>query len=101
MIELYRETVGHYRALTDADAGFRLPDEPAGLLFVSHERAAAEGMLGMFPGLATEVLEGDELRRLEPTPGAGPGRDARGDRLSRAAVRVHVRVRDRGGTPWA
>lgn len=67
MIELYRETVGHYRALTDADAGFRLPDEPAGLLFVSHDRVAAEGMLGMFPGLATEILEGDDLRRLEPT----------------------------------
>lgn len=67
MVDLYRETVGHYRALTDADAGFRLPDEPAGMLFVSHERAAAEGMLGMFPGLATEVLEGDDLRRVEPT----------------------------------
>lgn len=67
MVELFRETVGHYRTLTDADAGFRLPDEPAGMLFVSHERAAAEGMLGMFPGLATEVLAGDELRRIEPT----------------------------------
>jgi len=67
MVALYRETVDHYRALTLADAGFRLPDEPAGMLFVSRERAAAEAMLGSFPGLATEVLEGADLLRLEPT----------------------------------
>ena len=67
MVPLYRETVEHYRALTQAEAGFRLPNEPAGMLFVTRHRAAAEAMVGTFPGFATDVIEGAALQRLEPT----------------------------------
>jgi len=67
MVALYRETVEHYRTLTQAEAGFRLTDEPAGMLFVTSHRAAAEAMVGAFPGLAAEVVEGVALERLEPT----------------------------------
>ena len=44
MVPLYQETVRLYRELSTADAGFRLPDDPDGMLFVSHEWAAAEGI---------------------------------------------------------
>lgn len=67
MTSLYRETVALYRGLSQMDAGFRLPDEPAGMLFVEHERAAADQMAASFPDLTPEILVGRALQALEPT----------------------------------
>jgi glycine/D-amino acid oxidase-like deaminating enzyme len=64
---LYRETVALYRDLSQADAGFRFPDEPAGMLFLSHDRAAVQQLAAAFPDLTTEVLAGADLQALEPT----------------------------------
>ena len=51
-------------------AGFQLPSEPAGLLFLSRSAAAVEqlaGSLGVaFPELEPELVSGAALRRLEP-----------------------------------
>jgi glycine/D-amino acid oxidase-like deaminating enzyme len=72
MVPLYLETVALYRRLADEvpDAGFRLSDRPAGLLFVSrHERVTqllADRLREAFPGIAPTALAGEELRRLEP-----------------------------------
>ena len=66
LVPLYRRTVQLYRELSRAEAGFRLADEPAGMLFVSRERAAADGIAASFPHLATEILEGRDLATLEP-----------------------------------
>ncbi len=66
MVSLYHETIALYRGLSQMDAGFRLAHEPAGLLFVAHERAAVDQMAASFPDLATEVLVGRALQALEP-----------------------------------
>lgn len=66
LVPLYRETVALYRDLSLQDAGFTLPDEPAGMLFLSHERAAVVGMAAAFPDLATEIVAGPALQTLEP-----------------------------------
>ena len=42
LVALCLETVDLYRALSEADAGFRLPDQPAGLLFISRQQAAVQ-----------------------------------------------------------
>lgn len=67
LVPLYHETVALYRDLSQADAGFRLPDEPAGMLFLSHERAAVEQIATTFAVLPTEILAGSDLETLEPT----------------------------------
>jgi glycine/D-amino acid oxidase-like deaminating enzyme len=67
LVPLYLETIELYRELSGQDAGFRLPDEPAGMLFLSRDRAAAEAMAGSFPGVRTEVLTGSDAQALEPT----------------------------------
>ena len=67
---LYRETVTLYRELSGADAGFRLGDAPAGMLYVSEDRATVDRMAAQlataFPELGGEVVEGRTLERLEP-----------------------------------
>jgi glycine/D-amino acid oxidase-like deaminating enzyme len=67
---LYRDTVALYRDLTAAGVGFRLPDEPAGMLFVAVDEAAvrrqAASIAGAFPELAIDVLGGADLHGLEP-----------------------------------
>jgi glycine/D-amino acid oxidase-like deaminating enzyme len=72
---LYRETVALYRDLSAADAGFRLPDEPAGLLYLSRDEAAVRGveanLRGAFPDLSLEVAAGPALERLEPALAPG------------------------------
>lgn len=72
---LYRETVALYRELSAADAGFRLPDAPTGLLYVSRDgdavRALAATVARGFPELACEVVEGAALERLEPAVAPG------------------------------
>jgi glycine/D-amino acid oxidase-like deaminating enzyme len=72
---LYRETVGLYRELTAADAGFRLPAEPAGLLYVSADETAVRNvdrsLADTFPELERVVVEGMALQALEPTIAPG------------------------------
>jgi glycine/D-amino acid oxidase-like deaminating enzyme len=75
LAELYRKTVALYHALTAEDTAFRLPAEPAGMLFLSaHETAVrrlAGTIGGTFPELRTEVVTGVALERLEPTLAPG------------------------------
>lgn len=67
---LYRETLEHDRKLADADVGFALGAEPAGLLYVSPVEAAVRGvdrsLAAAFPDLAREVLTGSELAAVDP-----------------------------------
>ena len=67
---LYRGTLPLYEELTAASVGFRLPNEPAGMLFVSSSEAAvrrvAETLGDVFPELETEIVGGIALERLEP-----------------------------------
>ena len=67
LVPLYRETVALYRDLSEMDAGFRLPHEVAGMLFLSRERSAVERMATNFPDLSTEIVTGAALQALEPT----------------------------------
>ena len=72
---LYRETVALYRELSAADHGFRLADEPAGLLYLSADEAAVRdvdrSLARAFPELDRSVVTGGELERLEPALAAG------------------------------
>jgi glycine/D-amino acid oxidase-like deaminating enzyme len=73
MVGLYDGTVEIYRALAEElpDAGFRLTDEPAGLLLISRQRdmveALAQHLRNLYPYLEPTVLRGEELRALEPS----------------------------------
>jgi glycine/D-amino acid oxidase-like deaminating enzyme len=75
LVPLYARTVELYRELADADAGFRLPDRPAGLLLVTHREAAvrriAASLTKSFPDLRPEVLVDAALQRLEPALASG------------------------------
>jgi len=73
MVSLYDGTVEMYRALAEElpDAGFRLPDEPAGLLLVSRQmdvvEPLAQHLQNLYPYLDATVLHGEELLGLEPS----------------------------------
>jgi glycine/D-amino acid oxidase-like deaminating enzyme len=73
---LYEETIDLYRRLSDEDAGFRLPAEPAGLLLVA-SGGSPDDRLGRvqrlaaaidreFPEQRPEVLDEAVLRAAEP-----------------------------------
>jgi D-amino-acid dehydrogenase len=72
LVGLYDGTVEIYRALAEElpDAGFRLPDEPAGLLLVSRQMDVGEPLArhlrNLYPYLNPTVLRGEELLTLEP-----------------------------------
>jgi glycine/D-amino acid oxidase-like deaminating enzyme len=70
LADLYRETVTLYRDLASQGASFRMPAEPAGMLFVSAHEATARQLLraigGTLPKLGTEIVAGAALQRLEP-----------------------------------
>lgn len=70
LVPLYRDTVREYRALAEADLGFRWPEEPAGLLLVSRDEAViqaeAEAIRRSGSRLGAEVLDPEATRRLEP-----------------------------------
>jgi D-amino-acid dehydrogenase len=72
---LYRETVALYRELSAADLGFRLGDQPAGLLCLSADEVAVRDMdrslAEAFPDLQREVVTGAALERLEPAVAPG------------------------------
>lgn len=60
---LYEESVRHYSTL---GRGFELPAEPAGLLLVT-DRPETLGPAAPFPELNPTLLEGADLRAVEPT----------------------------------
>ncbi len=70
---LYRRTMALYRELSEVSTGFRLPSQPAGMLFVTHSEAAArrqaDATMAAFPDLRTDVLGGSELQAIEPAAG--------------------------------
>jgi D-hydroxyproline dehydrogenase subunit beta len=72
---LYEETLALYRELSAADLGFRLADEPAGLMYVARDEAAPRHVAGLlaeaFPNLPNEALTGPALERLEPSLAPG------------------------------
>ena len=72
---LYEETLALYRELSAADLGFRLGDEPAGLMYVSPDEAAprhvARLLAEAFPQLPHDVVTGPALERLEPALAPG------------------------------
>ena len=68
---LYRESLAAYRALDVTSGGaLALDAEPIGLLQVGHDLAVAEAIAAAWretdPTTQPEVLDGEELRRLEP-----------------------------------
>ena len=75
MAVLYRETVALYRTLSEADAGFAIAPEPAGLLYISADERAVRSVDGsiaaLFPELDREVLSGSRLQRVEPALAPG------------------------------
>jgi len=72
---LYRETVALYRDLVAADLGFRMADEPAGLLYLSESEVAVRdvdrSLAETFPYLARDVAAGGVLQRLDPALAPG------------------------------
>lgn len=73
---LHLETVELYRRLGSLDdAGFRLADRPAGLLYVTHRASVAAALAAELaashPRLAPVYLDQAEARRLEPALAAG------------------------------
>jgi D-amino-acid dehydrogenase len=76
LVELYRETVSHYRALASSappGAPFRLTAEPSGLLVVGAGEDGAVVAAGLarewaatYPEVRPEVVAGGALRSLEP-----------------------------------
>jgi glycine/D-amino acid oxidase-like deaminating enzyme len=70
---LHEATIGHYRDL--ADGGFRFPAEPAGLLLLTDDPAAARARVaelrGSEPALAAAFLDEAALRQREPLLAAG------------------------------
>ena len=75
LASLYRETVDLYRDLSALDLGFRLGDEPVGLLYASTDETAVRGvdlaLAEAFPELPRDVVGGTTLQRLEPALAPG------------------------------
>ena len=75
LASLYRETVELYRDLSALDLGFRLGDEPVGLLYASTDETAVRGvdlaLAEAFPELPRDVVGGATLQRLEPALAPG------------------------------
>lgn len=77
LVPLYRETVEIYRSLDleAVPAGFRLADRPSGLMLVSWSPAVvahlARELAAIHPHLEPEVLDADQVRRLEPALAPG------------------------------
>jgi glycine/D-amino acid oxidase-like deaminating enzyme len=72
---LYRSTIELYRELSLTSTSFKLPNQPAGMLFVAqHEEAAREeaaSVAAAFPDLRAEVVDDAALRILEPSLAPG------------------------------
>jgi len=72
---LYHASLEEYRTLAAGDAGFAIPAEPAGLLYVGHSAEVARREAGAWqaawPVSSPQVLAADELLRLEPSLAEG------------------------------
>ena len=100
---LYRETVDLYRELSALDLGFRLGDEPVGLLYASNDEDAVRGvdrsLAEAFPELPRDVVE-----RARPSsgssrrwrPGCGPAGSGSATRSSRALRPMPMRPSPNG-----
>ncbi|MBA2721189.1 MAG: FAD-binding oxidoreductase [Chloroflexi bacterium] len=70
LVGLYRATLDAYAWLAEREPTFDLGDDPAGLLYVGHDREAAGRVAfewqAAWPATTPQVLEGADLRRLEP-----------------------------------
>jgi glycine/D-amino acid oxidase-like deaminating enzyme len=75
LLELHRETLDRYRELAALDAGFAFPDQPAGVLLLTDDLAAAGERAGelmsAYPELRAEVLDAAAVGALEPSLAAG------------------------------
>lgn len=75
LLLLHRETVEAYRRLAADHPGFVFADEPAGVLLLTDDLAAARTraaeLLDAHPELAAEALDPDAVAALEP--GVAPG----------------------------
>ncbi len=75
MARLYRSSLDLYRELAAESNGFAIGAEPAGMLYVTADAAAARRQAalvnGPFPELGAEVVGGDALRALEPAMAPG------------------------------
>jgi len=72
LADLYRRSLAEYRVLASAaDGGFPFPSEPAGLLYVGRDSAAARreaaSWMEAWPATRAEVIDGPALASLEPT----------------------------------
>lgn len=72
---LHLETLDLYRRVSAADAGFRLPDAPAGLLLVGRDparsQALCEAVAAERPELRPSFIDVPALERLEPSLATG------------------------------
>ena len=95
---LYRETVELYRELSAADLGFRLPDEPAGLLYLSADEAAVRERRSLAGRGVSGARPVGRQRRRARAARAGRRRRAVGvpgrDRLPGLPGRLDLRLRD-------
>jgi glycine/D-amino acid oxidase-like deaminating enzyme len=75
MAELYRASLSLYRGLAASSNAFAIGDEPAGMLYVSGDEAAAGRQRALveapFPDLRPEVLGGEALHAVEPALAPG------------------------------
>lgn len=73
---LYRESLTRYRALAAEHGGFEIGRDPAGLLLLNRDAAAAavqaRRLAQAVPELRPELVTPDELTRLEPSLAHGP-----------------------------
>jgi glycine/D-amino acid oxidase-like deaminating enzyme len=67
---LHQATLAIYRQLSDESSGFEFPADPAGLLLLTDDLAAAHARVAELheqePALAAEVLDSEALALLEP-----------------------------------
>ena len=85
LLLLHRDTVEAYRTLAERDPDFGFPAEPAGVLLLTDDLAAAteraSELATAFPDLVPEVLDATAVARPGTDPRGGLGGGAGGDRL--------------------
>jgi len=116
LLPLHLETLATYRHLAASDLDFAFPSQPAGILLLTDDQAAAGAraaeLRAAFPELGAEALDPDALHAAEPTVSDSwaavrleTGYPATADGATRAqaarAVRAGVTLRiGRAARPW-
>ena len=105
LLELHLETIAAYRSLAETDPEFAFPAEPAGVLLLTDDLAAASAraseLADGFPDLTPKVLDAPAVRRLEPSlaPGWAAVRVETGyPVVPEAATQAHGRPGVAGGS---